>query len=73
MNKQKICETPILTLLDLNKLFKVECDASEVGLRIVLIQSKRLLKHFSKKLNDTKRRYSTYDKEFYAIVRALNH
>jgi len=28
---------------------------------------------FSKKLNDAKRKFSTYDKEFYAIVRALEH
>ena len=26
---------------------------------------------FSEKLNDAKRRYSTYDKEFYAIVKSL--
>ena len=26
---------------------------------------------FSEKLNDAKRRYSTYDKEFYAIVQSL--
>jgi len=28
---------------------------------------------FSQKLNNAKRKYSTYDKEFYAIVRALQH
>ena len=28
---------------------------------------------FSEKLNEAKRKYSTYDKEFYAIYRALFH
>ena len=27
---------------------------------------------FSEKLNDAKRRYSTYDKEFYAIMQSLH-
>ncbi|XP_076920042.1 uncharacterized protein LOC143581054 [Bidens hawaiensis] len=31
------------------------------------------LAFFSEKLNDTRRRYSTYDKEFYAIVRSLEY
>ena len=29
--------------------------------------------YFSEKLNDAKQKYSTYDKEFYAIIRALWH
>ena len=28
---------------------------------------------FSEKLNDAKRRYSTYDKEFYVIVQSLRY
>ncbi|GKV33824.1 hypothetical protein SLEP1_g42275 [Rubroshorea leprosula] len=36
-------------------------------------QEGRPIAFFSEKLNDTKLRYSTYDKEFYAIVRALEH
>ena len=29
--------------------------------------------YFSEQLNDAKQKYSTYDKEFYAIIRALWH
>jgi len=29
--------------------------------------------YFSEKLDDAKRKYSTYDKELYAIVRCLEH
>ena len=34
-------------------------------------QDERPVAYFSEKLNDTKRKYSSYDKEFYAIVQAL--
>ncbi|GKB61451.1 protein kinase-like domain, concanavalin A-like lectin/glucanase domain protein [Tanacetum coccineum] len=33
----------------------------------------RPIAFFSEKFNDTRRRYSTYDKEFYAIVRSLEY
>nr|GEX95578.1 hypothetical protein [Tanacetum cinerariifolium] len=44
-----------------------------IPIRAVLSQSGRPIAYFSEKLNDAKRRYTTYDKEFYAIIRALDH
>ena len=40
---------------------------------VVATQGKRPLAYFSEKLNGSRLNYSTYDKEFYAIVRALEH
>ncbi|XP_054797584.1 uncharacterized protein LOC129302715 [Prosopis cineraria] len=37
------------------------------------IQEGHSIAFFNEKLNDAKLRYSTYDKEFYAVVRALQY
>jgi len=69
--KLKLTQARVLALPCFDKLFEVRCDVSRVGISGVLTQEGWAPAFLSEKLCQARRKYSTYDKEFYVIIRSL--
>ncbi|GJY96425.1 putative reverse transcriptase domain-containing protein [Tanacetum coccineum] len=69
--KQKLCEAPILALLEGNDDFVIYCDASHQGLGVVLMQREKVIAYASRQLKPHEENYTTHDLELGAVVFAL--
>ncbi|GJR02244.1 putative reverse transcriptase domain-containing protein [Tanacetum coccineum] len=59
--KQKVCEAPILALLEGNDNFVVYYDASHQGLGAVLMQREKVIAYASRQLKPNEENYTTHD------------
>ena len=64
--KARMISAPVMHLSDFSKIFEVAC-ASGIGVG-VLAQEGHPVVYFSEKLNNAIQKYSTYDREFYAVI-----
>ncbi|XP_019200240.1 PREDICTED: uncharacterized protein LOC109193863 [Ipomoea nil] len=69
--KQALCVAPVLALPDFQKTFIVEADACHKGMRAVLIQEEKPIAYFSKAFGEKHLGLSIYEKEFMAIINAV--
>jgi hypothetical protein len=67
----KLTHAPVLQLSNFSITFELKCDATGIGIGVVLLQEGKLVAYFSEKLSWPSLNYSTYDKELYALVRVL--
>ncbi|GJS70431.1 putative reverse transcriptase domain-containing protein [Tanacetum coccineum] len=69
--KQKLCEAPILALLEGNDDFVIYCDASHQGLGAVLRQREKFIAYASRQLKPHEENYTIHDLELGTVVFAL--
>nr|GFA53997.1 putative reverse transcriptase domain-containing protein [Tanacetum cinerariifolium] len=69
--KQKLYSAPILALPEGSEDFNAYCDASNKGLRAVLMQREKVISYASRQLKIHEKNYTTHDLELGAVVFTL--
>ena len=70
--KEVMSSCPVLAIPDFSLPFVVECDAFREGIGAVLTQTGHPIAFESRKLNQSEKGYSIYDKEMLTIMHALH-
>ena len=75
--KQALVQPPILAYPDFSAKFLLATDASQDAIGAVLSQihegKERVVAYYSQKLTSTQQKWSTYDRELWAIVASVRH
>ena len=76
--KSLLLSAPVLKAPDFEKPFKLQVDASDVGIGAVLLQESQQgidhpVSYYSRKFNSHQANYSTSEKEAFALLSALQH
>lgn len=69
--KEALCNAPVFALPDFSKPFAIETDACGTGVGAVLLQDSHPLAYISKALGPRYQGLSTYEKEYLAILLAV--
>jgi hypothetical protein len=70
--KQAMTTTPVLVFPDFSKEFVVETDACDIGISAVLSQEGHPIAYFNKGLIISNKKFSTYEKEFLAMLMVVD-
>ena len=70
--KQRLCSSPVLSLLELQQPFEIETDALDYAVGTVLTQHNHPMSYHSETLLDVVHKYTNYDKEMYSIMQACH-
>jgi hypothetical protein len=70
--KEAMVHTPVLALPDFAQPFVIETDACDTGVGSVLMQQGHPIAYMSKALGVMNRKLSVYEKEFLAVMLAVD-